>query len=320
MSLWLPNSVKTTHKWTDPDTGEDYPSVSAIKGVIDKPAINGWRVKQTALRAIESYESGELRERLTVHGKERTRKWLARASSDSLDKTSMKGSFLHEMADLHAKGLPLPTDMTDESRKRVEWYFRFLDAYDLTYVMTEVSMVNRSLQYCGTTDAIVRYQDECQVLDYKSSASGVFAENALQLAAYAHMEYWVEELDFGEQVLHALPDMSWETGMIVRITPEGYYVHHAVLESADVSLWATFKAARRLYPFYLASKEYGAPSLFRTEQSEVIADEEKYAEQLTNAPTHEALNLAYLAAKRDGAWNDRLLEIAKTRRAELEAA
>lgn len=320
MSTFLPNSVKTAHKWTDPETGEDYPSVSAIKGIINSPAINGWRVKQAAQRALDSYETGELRERLTVHGAEKTRKWVQRASDDSLGHSALKGSFLHEMADLHMKGLPLPSDMTESSRKRVEWFLRFLDAYDLEYLMTEVSMINRTHKYCGTADAIVRYKDEVQILDYKSSASGVFADNALQLAAYTNMEYWVKEADFGEQTLHELPYLSRETGMIVRITPDGYFVHHAVFED-QVSLWATFQAARAIYPYYLVAQEYGAPKLFRFDQSEVdvIADEEVYASQLATASTHQALNLVYLAAKRAGAWNARLLKIAKARRAYLEA-
>lgn len=315
----MPNSVKTTHKWTDPDTGEVYPSVSAIKGVIDKPAINGWRVKRTAERALESYESGELRERLTVEGKIKTRKWLQRASYDHLDTAALKGSFLHEMADLHAKGLPLPTDMTEESRKRVEWFFRFLDAYDLRYLMTEVSMVNRVYRVCGTADAIVEYEGENQILDYKSSASGVFGENALQLAAYAHMEYWVRESDFGEQTLEPLPDLSWETGMIVRITADGYYVHHAELNN-KVDLWSAFAAARVIYPYYLAAQEYGAPSLFREGGQESITDQERYARNLATAKTHEALNFAYLEARQAGAWNEQLLAIAQQRRAELNEA
>lgn len=319
MSAFFPNSVKTTHMWVDPETGERYPSVSAIKGVINSPAINGWRVKQAAQRALESYETGELRERLTVHGAEKTRKWLHRAAEDSLGQSALKGSFLHEMADLHMKGLPLPSDMTESSRKRVEWFLRFLEAHDLEYLMTEVSMINRTHTYCGTADAIVRYKGEIQVLDYKSSASGIFADNALQLAAYANMEYWVEEEDFGEQALHKLPDVSTKTGMIVRITPDGYFVHHAILEG-QISLWSTFLAARAIYPYYLAAQEYGAPQLFRFNQSEadITSEENKYAVQLAAAPTHSVLNLTYLAAKRDGVWSERLLKIAKARRAHLE--
>ena len=315
------NSVKSTHAYIDPTTGEKWPSVSAVKSVCDKPSINGWTVKQTALRAIEAYKSGELGDRLLSDGKERTRKWLHNAARDSMNKSAAKGTVLHELADLHAKGKPWPANLSDDTRARAENFLRFLEDYSPEYLYAEISMVNVDLKYCGTADAIVTpgidgFPGMPVVLDYKSSASGVFAENGLQLAAYANMTHWVEQKDFGVQLLHSMPEVSKDVGVIVRITPKGYFVHTAKLSPAvgGIDLWSAFRGLRAAYDYYQESQVFGAPAIFGVRPDKPF----DVVEALETASTNLELDAAYSRAVELGLWNPAdHLSTATQKRAEI---
>jgi hypothetical protein len=86
----------------------------------------------------------------------------------------------------------------DLLRGHVEAYARFLDAFDVAPVLVEVVIVNYRYGYAGTLDLVADI--ECPLcskvcrwlLDVKTNEKGIYAETALQLAAYRYAEFYVD--------------------------------------------------------------------------------------------------------------------------------
>ena len=91
----------------------------------------------------------------------------------------------------------------------------FLDRWDAEDVLIEAPVFNRTLRYGGTLDVIAVLHKDGRVwlLDYTTGA--VRAEKTLQVAGYAHCEFWIDEL--GEE--HPLPGI--DACGIVQVTLDG---------------------------------------------------------------------------------------------------
>ena len=69
---------------------------------------------------------------------------------------------------------------------------RFIKEFGVEPLHVEKTIWNTELNYAGTADLFCKAGGETIVLDLKTGASGVFAETALQLCAYAHAEFLLE--------------------------------------------------------------------------------------------------------------------------------
>jgi len=122
----------------------------------------------------------------------------------------------------------------------------FLETYRPEYLATEATVFHRAQGYAGTLDAIVRLMVGGRwlqlVIDYKSGRD-IYAEVALQLAAYARAEFvgapdGVTELplpaiDAGA-VLHIRADGTPAVPRLVRIDDA---VFRAFLHAREVFRW-----------------------------------------------------------------------------------
>jgi len=83
----------------------------------------------------------------------------------------------------------------------VEGYARWVDAFAVEPIVTEVSCANRARWYAGRLDAIVNMGGLVWLLDWKTS-KGIYGETALQTAAYARAEFYAPTPDVETPMPH----------------------------------------------------------------------------------------------------------------------
>jgi hypothetical protein len=183
--------TKRGHHYKDGD-GQRIPGVTTILGDgIPKPQLINWAGNATAEAAINRWdELSDLppAQRLDT---------LKRARYDLTDKAKRRGTEVHGYAEDLVQGKEV-VGIPDLLRGHVEAYARFLDAFDVAPVLVEVVIVNYRYGYAGTLDLVADI--ECPLcskvcrwlLDVKTNEKGIYAETALQLAAYRYAEFYVD--------------------------------------------------------------------------------------------------------------------------------
>jgi hypothetical protein len=132
------------------------------------------------------------------------------------------GTRVHEMveADLHGRELaPHPGHFTEDMRAAAdhgfENYRREIARSKAFFLPLEVQLISEKYKYGGTPDAIVEFEDEISIGDWKSS-NGVYLDHIIQLAAYR--ELWNSN--------H--PDQQATSGRIYRFSKEsGIFAEHS---------------------------------------------------------------------------------------------
>ena len=90
--------------------------------------------------------------------------------------------------------------------------------FNIEPVEIEVTCWNQTLGYAGTADLFAKVDGEQICVDFKTGASGIFPETALQLAAYCRAEFIVDP--DGEQ--RPLPET--EGAAAISLRPDHYKV------------------------------------------------------------------------------------------------
>ena len=183
--------TKRGHYYKDGD-GQRIPGVTTILGDgLPKAALINWAANATAEAAINRWdELADLppAQRLDA---------LKRARYESTDKAKRRGTEVHGYAERLVQGEQV-TGIPDELRGHVEGYAGFIDAFALDPVLVEVVIVNYTHGYAGTLDLVATIDcPHCSrrctwLMDVKTNEKGIYAETALQLAAYRYSEFYVD--------------------------------------------------------------------------------------------------------------------------------
>lgn len=203
------------HSYVDAN-GLKVPGVTTIiNSGVPKQALVGWAGRTVAAHAVDHWdELGELApsERL---------KRLEKAPNSDRDTAGMRGTKVHALAVKLAVGEQVR--VPDELAGHVESYVRFLDEWVVTPLLSEAVVCSHRHGYAGTLDLIADLADPDEpgrfrrwLLDIKTARSGVFGENALQLAGYRYSDAYLD--DDGEE--QELPDVEL-TG-VVHVRADGY--------------------------------------------------------------------------------------------------
>lgn len=112
--------------------------------------------------------------------------WQAR------DEAAVRGTEVHALAELvvHGQEVDVPAHLAAHVQGYVDW----LDAFKVTPILTERSVGNRTQWYAGRFDLIADVKGVRYMLDVKTSKS-VYGQTALQCAAYANAEFYVDDDD-----------------------------------------------------------------------------------------------------------------------------
>lgn len=179
--------------------GVTYPGVTGILKVLDKSGpLMGWASRMTAEAAVSLIPA--LPAMLEATGPEGVVKALTARSAWKNEEARDLGTDVHAMAELIAKGLPVPA-MSETTLKRVDAYEQWWRTSGWQLRCAEGMVVNATKGYGGTLDLLCYDKDGKTVLADIKTGKGVYAETGLQLAAYGDAEW----LDMGDGSLYAMP-------------------------------------------------------------------------------------------------------------------
>lgn len=199
------------------------PSVTTVLDVaLNKPALPAWAARTVAEQAMQ-WLPRLVKASRTAEGRDDAVKWLKGRPYAQRDEAAAAGTAAHAIAEAHTLGQPyqVPDPDTDAGKTLLQ-FLKFMDDWRPQFEASEAVVVNRSIGYAGTLDAICRLpglDNRLLVVDYKTSRTGPYGEWALQIAAYARAEtLWLRN---GETV-----DMPHIDGAVVlRLRPNFYALH-----------------------------------------------------------------------------------------------
>lgn len=244
--------------------GEKCPGVTTIiKGSVPMPALVGWAGRTVAeyvmdrvtvrdgvvdatelidaLKAYNETRPGYFREKLPATGFSRVglTKVLASVMYADRDAAANRGTEVHNLAQKLSAGEEV--EVPEELTGHVDAYLRFLEEWEPTDAILEGVVVNRRWRYMGRFDIVatlprVTLPDGSPwggvtLLDVKTSRSGPFSDDALQLAAYRYAETMVDAE--GNEV----PMPAVESTGILHVRADGYDLFPF---TADERVWRIF--------------------------------------------------------------------------------
>lgn len=247
--------------------GEKCPGVTTIiKNSVPMPALVGWSARTVSEYVMDrltvkgdSIDAGELVDALKAFNE--TRKYpeklgngfsrvgltkiLAQVQYADRDAAANRGTDVHAIAQRLSAGEEV--EVPEELERHVDNYLQFLQEWQPTDAILEGVVVNRRWRYMGRFDLIatlpyVTLPDGSSwggrtLLDLKTSRSGPYGEDAMQLAAYRYAESMID----GDT---EVPMPEVESTGILHVRADGYdlfpfvadeQVHRIFLYGAQVA-------------------------------------------------------------------------------------
>jgi len=160
----------------------EYPSVTAIIGQLDKPALKGW-----AAGCAVDYISERLDQLQHPKGPHTADNILAearRAYTLKSDKAKNMGTIVHDALEWYIKdGRDALGKYSPEVENALLAFFDWEKKNHVEWEASEVTLFHRSKGYAGTCDAIATINGIRYLIDLKTSRA-IYDEYRLQLAAY----------------------------------------------------------------------------------------------------------------------------------------
>lgn len=233
-------SEKAHRYWLD---GRPIPGVtSLIKGGYPSPALTYWSARTVAEWVADNRADVEQmwdQPRATMVGALKEVPWSTR------DRAAVRGTEVHRLAEPLAAGEAV--EVPEHLAGWVDACVAFLNDWQPTVLLSEVTVAHRAHWWAGRLDLVAELPDgRVGLFDWKTG-SGVYAEAAFQLAAYAHAEFY--SIDGEEEI--PLPRIDF--GACVHLSEFGYEV-----VPVDISD-ATYKTFRHIATVARAAK--GAKAL-----------------------------------------------------------
>jgi CRISPR/Cas system-associated exonuclease Cas4 (RecB family) len=158
--------------------GDPVPGVTTILNNINKPALMPWAIGVTRDYWLKEVQAGR-----TDFEKIHKESWNAskKVSKDAAD----IGKNVHEYAECFFKKQELPVLHTDQAKRGVEAFHKWLNAHKVEVLASERMVFSKQHYYAGTCDFVAKVDGVLAVGDIKTS-SGIYNEMRLQTAAYQH--------------------------------------------------------------------------------------------------------------------------------------
>jgi hypothetical protein len=169
--------------------GVQYPSVTQITGMLDKPALLHWASNCAVDYIQENLEA--LTDPIDTHRGEAVLSDARNAYKLKRDTAAELGTQVHKAIEDHINGLDVDLD--------VPGYQAFLQWEEMNHVeweQTEVQVYSDLYGYAGRFDAIAKVNGHRYLIDFKTS-SGIYDEMKWQLCAYR--QAYNEMLEEGQE-------------------------------------------------------------------------------------------------------------------------
>lgn len=183
---------------------------TVLNKALPKPALTAWAAREAA-----EFVAGR-RDILTQLSDQELVDLVKGAPFRERDKAANRGTEVHRLAESLARGHEV--EVPDELSGHVDSYLAFMEEWEPADALLERPVFHRKLRYAGTLDLLCRIPklgERC-LLDVKTNRSGPFAETALQMAAYGHAEFYVD--DAGAE--QPMPEIDWYG--VVWLRADGY--------------------------------------------------------------------------------------------------
>lgn len=226
-------------------TGEKCLSVtSTISRGIPKDLV-GWATWEVAKLAVDSVPKlvrlrGEVARQEAVN-------WLKGASDRVRDKAANFGSEMHDIAEAHVLGKPLP-ELTEDQEPFMQAFLNFLEDHEPVFHATELTVAHPDHGWAGRCDAwmeLPHLGEGIAVVDYKTGKAA-YPEACLQMSCYQRAQ--VGWLDDGSEVeppkanrayvLHIRPDKNPDRGYALIPADTADDVYEYFLAAQKVAEWA----------------------------------------------------------------------------------
>jgi hypothetical protein len=164
--------------------GKWVPGVTTLlKKGLPKPALVYWSARSVAEFVADNEATVE---QLRSMGRGPMVQALKEVPWQKRDEAAARGTEVHELGERvsHGEEVEVPEHIAGHVQGYIDW----LDRENPEVLATECAVGSRKWQYAGTFDLIARFRGATWLLDIKT-ASGVYGDNALQLAAYANAEF-----------------------------------------------------------------------------------------------------------------------------------
>ena len=170
--------------WID---GDKVPGITSVLGDgYPKPALVNWAADTTAGYAVDHWDDlAELpiSKRLAE---------ISRARWQASDEAKLRGTAVHSYAEQLAAGTEL--EIPDEYVGHVDAYLKFVHDWQPAELLVEQPVFSRRWRYAGTPDLVATLADgRSWLLDWKTTAKGVFLDHVRLLAAARYAEYTLDD-------------------------------------------------------------------------------------------------------------------------------
>lgn len=204
-----------------------------------KQALINWAAETTAGYAVDHWDD------LAELTPSKRLKQLMRARFDVVDEARVRGVKLHDLARRHMSGEEV--EVPEALEPLFEQYEAFLAEWVVRDLVVEQPLFSRRYRYGGTPDLIAELVDgRVWLLDYKSTAKGIFLEHVLQLAALRHADYMLDP--DGREI--PLPQIDAVGAVWLRA--DGYELYPV---EADARAFAIFRAVKLVAGFVESERD-----------------------------------------------------------------
>jgi hypothetical protein len=219
--------------------GERAPGITTALRMIAKPQFIDKAAETTARYAFDNWD-----ELSALKPSERLDRMI-RARYIALNEAGDRGKLVHAI--LHKLFEDAEAEVPDEARDYIDAADRFDAEWQPVPLLVERPVFSRRYGYAGTPDLIAELVDGLVwLLDWKTSASGIWPENTLQVAAARYADFYLD-VDGNEK---PLPPID-ATGCI-HLRADGYGLFPV---PADEQAFAVFLAALELYKSGIGEKD-----------------------------------------------------------------
>jgi hypothetical protein len=189
--------------------GVEYPSVTTITGILDKPALVQW-----AANCAVDYVAGNL-DRLkseNVHEGEAVLSEARSAHRTVKDEAAGNGTKVHKAIELYINGQDYSELLDNEQTKTAfDAFLSWESKNHVVWIKTECQVFSTTYGYAGRFDAIAMVNGHLYLIDFKTS-KGIWDEMKYQLCAYR--QAYNEMLEEGQEPIEniAILHLDKETG------------------------------------------------------------------------------------------------------------
>jgi hypothetical protein len=222
----LAEASKEGWRWyRSPRTGKKLPSVTTILGQISEYYIDKWRAGQIIDAILEQMTSGTWDQNVATMGPAKARATLEKEVERYLGRAASRGGAVHSWIEIDAArecgyDVEYP-ELTAVHRPFIDAYRSWRSGHQVRWLALECSVINDTVGYGGTADAVAEVDGVVAFLDYKTSKK-LKTRVGAQLRALAKAEYAVG----GDGLLYPVPPV--QDHIAVLLCPDGSHLAQSI--------------------------------------------------------------------------------------------